>query len=92
MVAQRHGIETELAQQLGVGHPLVEFEVAAALPGIAAVQQQQWLILGERFGLIGFHHGEQARIAAKTCVEGVGFPRLPKMGPFSSALTGSNWE
>ena len=92
MVAKGHGVEAELAQQLGVGHPLVELEVAAALPGIAAVQQQDRLVLGQRIGLEGFRHGEQARIAAEAGVEGVGLPCLPKMGPFSSALTGSNWE
>ncbi len=81
VVAQRHGVEAELAQQLGVGHPLVELEVAAALPGITAVQQQEWLILGQRVGLEGFRHGEQARIAAKAGVEGVGFPLLAKERP-----------
>ncbi|MNF63929.1 hypothetical protein D3C84_456470 [compost metagenome] len=81
VVAKGHGIEAELAQQLGIGHPLVELEVAAALPGVAPVQQQQRLVLGECLGLVGFGHGEQAGIAAEAGVEGVGFPLLAEEGP-----------
>ena len=86
VVAQRHGIEAELAQQLGVGHPLVEFEVATALPGIAAVQQQQGLVLGQRIGLIGFRHGQQARITAKAGIEGVRLPLRGKDLPFDLGI------
>lgn len=90
VVAKSHGIEAELAQQLGIGHPLVELEVAVALPGIAAVQQQG-LVLGQRIGLIGFRHGQQARITAEAGIEGVRLPLCgAKICPLSSALTVSN--
>ncbi|MNH02510.1 hypothetical protein D3C79_617520 [compost metagenome] len=71
VIAERHGIEAELAQQLGVGHPLVELEVTAALPGVAPVQQQQRLILGERLRLVGLRHGQQPGVAAEAAVEGI---------------------
>lgn len=82
VVAQRHGIEAKLAQQVGIGHPFVEFEVAAALPGIAAVQQQHGLVLGKRLGLICLGHGQQARIPANAGVEGARLLLRIKNVPF----------
>lgn len=46
------------------------------------MQQQQGLVLGQRLGLIGFRHGQQARITAKAGIEGVRLPLLGKDLPF----------